>query len=58
MAVLFVWLLSAYPRLQTDEAIIQTFSWMPSLGISLSLYLDGLSLLFAQIITGVGALIF
>ena len=31
---------------------------MPSLGISLSFYLDGLSLLFALIITGVGALIF
>ncbi|MCY3833425.1 MAG: proton-conducting transporter membrane subunit [Chloroflexi bacterium] len=31
---------------------------MPSLGISLSFYLDGLSLLFALIITGIGALIF
>ncbi|MEW6624199.1 MAG: hydrogen gas-evolving membrane-bound hydrogenase subunit E [Bacillota bacterium] len=29
-------------------------NWVPSLGINFSLYLDGLSLLFALIITGVG----
>ncbi|MYD08502.1 MAG: DUF4040 domain-containing protein [Chloroflexi bacterium] len=58
MAVLFVWLLSFLPRVQDEGAVIQTFDWAPSLGASLSFYLDGLSLLFGLIITGVGALIF
>jgi NADH:ubiquinone oxidoreductase subunit 5 (subunit L)/multisubunit Na+/H+ antiporter MnhA subunit len=58
MATLFAWLLSFLPRVQDEGAIIQTFDWAPSLGISLSFYLDGLSLLFSLIITGVGALIF
>ncbi|MCY3781229.1 MAG: proton-conducting transporter membrane subunit [Chloroflexi bacterium] len=58
MAALFLWLLTLAPRLQTEPATIQSFEWIPSLGISLSFYLDGLSLLFALIITGIGALIF
>ena len=58
MAVLCGWLLSAFPALQADGVIIQRFPWMPSIGISLSFYLDGLSLLFGLIITGIGALIF
>ncbi len=58
MAALFVWLLSYLPRVQGEGAIVQTFEWAPSLGISLSFYLDGLSLIFGLIITGVGALIF
>lgn len=37
---------------------LQVFSWFPAAGISLSFYLDGLSLLFALLVTGVGALIF
>ena len=58
MAILFASLLSMFPHVQREGAIIQSFDWMPSLGISLSFYLDGLSLLFAMIVTGVGALIF
>lgn len=58
MAALFVWLLTNIAGLQTEQAIIQTYEWIPSLGITLSFYLDGLSLLFALIITGVGTLIF
>ena len=58
MAGLFVWLLTFTPRLQAEDAVVQVLEWIPSLGVSLSFYLDGLSLLFALIITGVGALIF
>lgn len=58
MAALFIWLLAFAPRLQAEPAVIQSFDWIPSLGITLSFYLDGLSLLFSLIITGVGALIF
>lgn len=58
MAILFAALFSALPRLQDEGVITQTLKWIPSLGISLSFYLDGLSLLFGLIITGIGALIF
>ncbi len=58
MGGLFLWLLSAFPQLQADGIILQRVDWIPSLQISLSFYLDGLSFLFALIITGVGALIF
>ncbi len=58
MAALFAGLFIALPRLQAEGLITQTLTWIPSLGISLSFYLDGLSLLFALIITGIGALIF
>lgn len=58
MAALFAWLLGLLPRVQSGGVIEQTLAWMPSAGISLSFYLDGLALLFGLIITGVGALIF
>ncbi len=58
MAALFLWLVSAVAALQADGVVVQDIDWIPSLGIGLSFYLDGLSLLFSLIITGVGALIF
>ncbi|WP_168525199.1 monovalent cation/H+ antiporter subunit A [Acinetobacter sp. A3] len=38
--------------------IIQTWSWLPQLGIDLSFRLDALGLLFSLLITGIGTLIF
>ncbi len=58
MAGLFLAFLSLAPRVQAEQVIIQTVDWIPSLGITLSFYLDGLSLIFALVITGIGALIF
>ncbi|MCY4062976.1 MAG: proton-conducting transporter membrane subunit [Chloroflexi bacterium] len=57
-AALFAWLIGMLPRVQEAGAISQTIVWIPSAGISLSFYLDGLALLFGLIITGIGALIF
>jgi NADH:ubiquinone oxidoreductase subunit 5 (subunit L)/multisubunit Na+/H+ antiporter MnhA subunit len=37
--------------------IIQEIAWMPTLGIRAILYLDGLSALFALLVTGIGTLI-
>lgn len=34
-----------------------TFNWIPSLGINFDLFLDGLSLLFVLLITGIGSLV-
>ena len=58
IGILFLGFLSYIPQLHEHHVIQQTFNWIPSLGISLSFYLDGLSLMFALIITGIGALIF
>lgn len=41
----------------SGEAFRETHPWVPALGVDLSLQLDGLSLLFALLICGVGALI-
>ncbi|MGP4065013.1 Na+/H+ antiporter subunit A [Oceanobacillus sp. M65] len=37
--------------------IRQTYNWIPSLGINLDFYLDGLSLLFVLLISGIGSLV-
>ncbi|RNA68832.1 Na+/H+ antiporter subunit A [Alteribacter keqinensis] len=57
--LLFVYLIqfvSAGPGLGF-EPIMETVPWVPSLGINFTIYLDGLSLLFALLITGIGALV-
>lgn len=38
-------------------AISETLEWVPALGISLSLRLDGFALLFVLLITGIGTLV-
>ncbi|MFC4738192.1 Na+/H+ antiporter subunit A [Bacillus daqingensis] len=39
------------------EAVEHTVQWVPSLGINFTVYLDGLSMLFALLITGIGTLV-
>ncbi len=63
------WLLAALPlglftylaffiRPVSDGGVFfSRFSWVPSLGIEISFYMDGLSLLFGLIITGIGTLV-
>ena len=58
LAGLFLSLLLYLPDLQAQGVIIERIDWIPSLGVSLSFYLDGLALIFSLIVTGVGALIF
>src|SRR5690625_5061111 len=55
--VLVCYFLSYMPRLWHFETVTEQLSWIPSLGIDFSLYLDGLSLLFVLLITGIGALV-
>ncbi|MEW6661848.1 MAG: hydrogen gas-evolving membrane-bound hydrogenase subunit E [Bacillota bacterium] len=54
---LFARLLSYLPTVASGQPIQAAYEWVPSLGISFSLYLDGLSLLFALLITGIGLII-
>src|SRR5690625_6902778 len=39
------------------EPIFQSYQWIPSLHINLDFYLDGLSLLFVLLISGIGTLV-
>jgi hypothetical protein len=48
----FTWLL---PAIAAGQAYRVAWPWVPSLGVSLSFYLDGLSLLFALLISAIGA---
>jgi multicomponent K+:H+ antiporter subunit A len=56
MLALFIGLLSYFPLVEANP-IIESIDWLPEWGLKLSIYLDGLALLFALIITGIGTLI-
>jgi multicomponent Na+:H+ antiporter subunit A len=47
----------AVPRVAAGEVLTGGWEWLPLLGIRLSFRIDGLSLLFALLITGIGAVI-
>jgi multicomponent K+:H+ antiporter subunit A len=53
----FLLTLYAYTRALTGEPLAYSLSWIPALGLRFSLYLDGLSALFALLVTGIGALV-
>ncbi|BDH59969.1 Na+/H+ antiporter subunit A [Lysinibacillus sp. PLM2] len=55
--ILFILLTTYIPRISNGEVISNTFEWIPSLGINFSTYIDGLSLIFGLLITGVGTLV-
>src|SRR5690606_23801596 len=56
-AGLFAAFVSLAPTIEAGLAIAERVAWAPSLGVDLSLRLDGFSLLFALLITGIGALV-
>ncbi|MPV86516.1 hydrogen gas-evolving membrane-bound hydrogenase subunit E [Ostreibacterium oceani] len=53
----FIWFITQYNEVIAKQSIIHRFDWLPSLGVELSFKLDGLSLLFALLITGIGVLV-
>lgn len=53
----FIYYLSLSPVIGSGGTIYQEASWVPALGINFSFYLDGLSLLFLLLVTGIGTLI-
>ena len=55
--VLFSYLTTYIPRIARGETFIHTFEWIPSYGINITTYLDGLSMIFSLLITGVGSLV-
>ncbi len=56
-ASLFAYFLSLAPGIAAGSPIAEKWAWVPSLGANLNFYLDGLSLLFALLVTGIGAVI-
>ena len=53
----FVFFAEKLPQIAHGETIRHVHEWLPSLNTPLSFYLDGLSLLFALLVTGIGTLI-
>lgn len=62
MAILFAALIGYFPFVQEAAAdkgaVERIIEWVPELGLSLNFYLDGLSLLFGLVITGIGTGVF
>ncbi|MEM0899284.1 MAG: hydrogen gas-evolving membrane-bound hydrogenase subunit E [Pseudomonadota bacterium] len=59
-AGLFAAFIAYLPSLATDEQIVthtQQVNWVPSIDVNLALRLDGFSMLFALLITGIAALV-
>ncbi|WP_085918726.1 putative monovalent cation/H+ antiporter subunit A [Halomonas sp. CSM-2] len=56
-AFLAAWLISLAPSVVNDGPMLLEWQWVPSLGISLSFLLDGLSLLFGLLITVIGTFV-
>ena len=50
-------LLGAVAQLGSGPALVWRVDWIPSLGLSLGLYFDHLSALFALLVTGIGTLV-
>ena len=56
--VSFVSLLVLATRMELPGSALVTVPWVPSLGLNLSFLVDGLSLLFALVVSGMGILVF
>ena len=56
--VLTVWLASFIMPVSSGETFRYVWNWVPSFDVALSFQIDGLSLVFGLLITGIGTLIF
>ncbi|MGJ9459071.1 Na+/H+ antiporter subunit A [Oceanobacillus sp. CF4.6] len=55
--ILFIYLARYIPGIARGETYIHSVNWIPSYGINFTAYLDGLSLILALLITGIGSLV-
>src|SRR5690625_252120 len=55
--ILFIGLARFIPSVASGQTMINTIQWIPSANIHFTTYLDGLSLIFGLLITGVGSLV-
>lgn len=56
-AAVFLWLVALLPQIRSGEPFALDISWVPSLGVSFSLWIDGLSLIFGMVISLVGVFV-
>lgn len=56
-AFAFVYFTGYLPEIAAGEVVTGGYAWVPSLNLSFSWFIDGLSLTFALLITGIGTLI-
>ncbi|MEB1808142.1 MAG: Na+/H+ antiporter subunit A [Bacillaceae bacterium] len=54
---LFIYFIQFLPVTSNGNVVKHTVPWVPSLGINFTVYVDGLSLLFLLLITGIGSLV-
>jgi multicomponent Na+:H+ antiporter subunit A len=54
---LTIYFLSLLRPIAAGETLVVAWAWAPSLGVNFSFYLDGLSLLLALLVSGIGTLI-
>ncbi|CAH0344614.1 Na+/H+ antiporter subunit A [Bacillus sp. CECT 9360] len=55
--LLFTYFFQSIPKTSNGEILSESLAWIPSLKVNIDVYLDGLSLLFALLITGIGSLV-
>ena len=56
-AIALAYVISLLPAVLAGEVIVEYLEWIPSAGLTLSMHLDGLALMFALLILGIGLLI-
>ena len=56
--IIFIYYLFQIPIISQGSILFQQINWIPSLGVNFDLKLDGLSLLFTLLISGIGTAIF
>ncbi|MEH6989089.1 Na+/H+ antiporter subunit A [Cytobacillus firmus] len=56
-SVIFLYFLRCIPVISNGETIFISVPWIPSYGINYTTYIDGLSLVFGLVITGIGSLV-
>ena len=55
---LFIYFLTFIQDISLQQNALISYNWVPSMGINFNFLIDGLSLLFALMITGIGTLVF
>lgn len=55
--LLFIYFLSFIPITSNQQTVTESLKWIPSLGIHFTAKADGLGLIFALLITGIGSLV-
>ncbi len=55
---IFAYYLGFIPKIASGASFVQQFEWVPTLGVNFDFRLDGLSMLFMLLITGIGTGIF